>query len=110
VKLHDEPACIKSWLYKPRICGIIASTKEVIYLPGLQEERVEDITTRTMQRAAEHSVLIVLLMSGKWRITVFVYLLNLYSCMHTALFGPVYIHTVAHWLIYVSTVEIYIII
>ena len=91
--------------------GIIASTKEVIYLPGWQEERVEDIITRTMmQRADAHSALIFLLMSGKWRRTVLVYLLNLYSCMQTALFGPVYIHAVSHRLIYVSTIEIHIII
>jgi hypothetical protein len=89
---------------------IRASTKEVIYLPGPQDERAEDVITRTMQRAAAHSVLIVLLMSVKWRTTVLVYLLNLYSCMHTALFGPVYIHAVAHGLIYVSTIEIYIVI
>ena len=91
--------------------GIIVSTKEVIYLRGEQDERVEDIITSTMQRAAAHSVLIfVFLTSGKWRRTVLVYLLNLYSSMHTALFGPVYIHAVAHRLIYVSTIEIYIII
>jgi len=91
--------------------GIIASTKEVIYLPGSQEERVEDIITRTMmQRADAHSALIFLLTSGKWRRTVLVYLLNLYSCMHTALFSPVYIHAVSHRLIYVSTIEIHIII
>jgi len=50
-----------------------------------------------MHRVA-HSVLIVLLnMSGKWgRSVLVVYLLNLCSGMHIALFGPVYIHAVAH--------------
>jgi hypothetical protein len=46
--------------------GIIVSTKEVIYLQGKQDESVEYIISRTMERAT-HSVLIVLLsMSGKW--------------------------------------------
>jgi hypothetical protein len=80
--------------------------KGLIYL---QDERVEDIITRTMQSAAAHSVLIfVMLASDKWRRTVLVYLLNLYSTMHTALLSPVYIHAVTHRLIYVSTTEIYI--
>jgi len=77
----------------PPVSGTIASTKEVIYLPGMQEERVEDITTRIMQRAAEHSVLIVLLMSGNWRITVLVFLLNLYLvCILPCLVLFIYMH------------------
>jgi hypothetical protein len=75
---------------------IIVSTEEVINLLSSLDEMVEEIITRTMQRAA-HSVLIVLLiMIGKWRRTVWVYLLNLCSSLHIAVYGPVYIHAVAH--------------
>ena len=75
--------------------GIIVSTEEDTNLR--QDGMVEDIITRTMQRAA-HSVLLVLLStSGKWgRSVLVVYLLNLCSGMNIALFGPVYIHAVTH--------------
>ena len=64
---------------------------------GIWVELNGAIITRTMQRVA-HSVLIFLLsMSGKWgRSVLVVYLLNLCSGMHIALFGPVYIHAVTH--------------
>jgi len=76
--------------------GIIVSTEEDTNLR--QDGMVENIITRTMQRAA-HSVLIALLStSGKWGGSVLleVYLLNLCSGTLIALFGPVYIHAVGH--------------